>query len=115
MNNKYDWNWVREYYARSQQNSHTSLKELATLFNIPYQTIRLVAAKEGWVGHVALFRGQIDYFTDKQHQQRYLAVAVALVHQDYTRLDEMEQVDDYSNSTNDGRKQSIDERFYDGE
>ena len=115
MNNKYDWDWVREYYSRSQQNSRTTLKELATLFDIPYQTIRLVAAKENWVGHVTIFRDNIDSFIDLQHQQRYLELAVALTHHDYTRLDEMEQLDEYSNSTNDGQKQSIDKRFYDGE
>lgn len=26
---KYDWDWMREYYARSQKNSRTSLKDVS--------------------------------------------------------------------------------------
>lgn len=93
MNNRYDWDWVRSYYVRSQRNSRTSFKELSKLFKIPYQTIRRKAAQEGWVGHTVWFRTQIKYFENMDFQREFLSLAIPLAHKDYSKLGEMEQLD----------------------
>ncbi|UDK95242.1 hypothetical protein EYB33_02780 [Lysinibacillus sphaericus] len=96
-NIKYDWDWMREYYARSQKNSRTSLKDVSELFGVPYQTIRRVAAKENWIGNVAVCRCAelIGYFPSVAHQEQYLKLAVPLAHRDYERLEEMQRFEEW--------------------
>lgn len=88
---------MREYYARSQLNSRTSLKDISKLFGVPYQTVRRIAAKENWVGGVAVCRCAelIVYFPSTEYQEQYLKLAIPLVHRDYENLEEMEQFDDW--------------------
>jgi len=90
-NNKYDWDWMREYYARSQLNSRTSLKDISKLFEVPYQTVRRVAAKENWISNVAICRCAelIEYFPNTEYQEKYLKLATSLAHRDYEKLEEM--------------------------
>jgi len=97
LNLKYDWDWMREYYARSQQNSRTSLKDVSELFGVPYQTVRRVAAKENWVGDFAICRCAelIEYFPSVTHQEQYLKLAVSLAHRDYEGLEEMHRSDEW--------------------
>lgn len=94
MNLKYDWDWMREYYARSCK-SRTSLKDVSELFNVPYQTVRRVAAKENWVGNVAVGRcaNLIDYFKGVEYQECYLNLAKPLAHRNYETLEEMQRFD----------------------
>lgn len=91
MNLKYDWNWMRAYYARSWCNSRTSLKEISELFNVPYQTVRRVAANENWVGHVVIFRDKIEHFQSSEYQEKYLKLAIPLAHRNYETLEEMQR------------------------
>jgi len=88
---------MREYYARSQKISRTSLKDISKLFGVPYQTVRKVAAKENWIGNVAVCRCAelIEYFPSVAHQEQYLKLAVSLAHRDYERLEEMQRLDDW--------------------
>ena len=94
---KYDWDWMREYYARSQENSRTSLKDVSEIFEVPYQTVRRVAAKENWIGNVAVCRCAelIEYFPNTEYQEKYLKLAVSLAHRDYEKLEEMQRLDDW--------------------
>gem|GEM_PF-3345375 len=96
-NIKYDWDWMREYYARSQLNSRTSLKDISKLFEVPYQTVRRVAAKENWIGNVAICRCAelIEYFPNTEYQEKYLKLAVSLAHRDYETLEEMYWFDEW--------------------
>ncbi len=86
---------MREYYARSQLNSRTSLKDISELFEVPYQTVRRVAAKENWIGNVAVCRCAelIEYFPSDTHQEQYLKLAVSLAHRDYEKLEEIQRFD----------------------
>jgi len=88
---------MREYYARSQQNSRKSLKDVSNLFEVPYQTVRRVAAKENWIGNVAVCRCAelIKYFPDTEYQEQYLKLAVSLAHRDYEKLEEMIRFDEW--------------------
>jgi len=88
---------MREYYARSQKNSRTSLKDVSQIFEVPYQTIRRVAAKENWIGNVAVCRCAelIKYFPSVAHQEQYLKLAVSLAHRDYEKLEEMYRFDEW--------------------
>ncbi|MFJ6207339.1 hypothetical protein [Lysinibacillus sp. NPDC092081] len=97
MNLKFDWDWMREYYARSQCISRTSLKDVSKLFGVPYQTVRRVAAKENWIGNVAVCRCAelIEYFPSVEYQERYLELAVPLVHRNYEKLEEMKRFDEW--------------------
>lgn len=97
VNLKYDWDWMREYYARSQKNSLTSLKDVSQIFEVPYQTVRRVAAKENWIGNVAVCRCAelIKYFPSVAHQEQYLKLAVSLAHRDYEKLEEMQRLGDW--------------------
>lgn len=94
MNLKYDWDWMREYYVRSCKN-RTSLKDISELFNVPYQTVRRVAAKENLVGNVAVGRcaNLIDYFESFEDQDSYLNLGKTLAHRNYDILDEMRRFD----------------------
>lgn len=87
MNIKYDWDWMREYYARSQQNSRTSLKDIASLYGVPYQSVRRKAAEENWVGMAAVFRERIQYFKDLETQSQYLYLAKQLARKDYRNVE----------------------------
>lgn len=89
MNDKYNWDWMREYYMRSQENSRTRLKDVATLFDVPYQTVRRKAGQENWVGNAAVFSDKISYFKDQKIQKRYLELAVPLAKKDYRDIDVM--------------------------
>ncbi|EON73838.1 hypothetical protein [Lysinibacillus sphaericus] len=95
MNLKYDWDWMREYYARSCK-SKTSLKDISALFNVPYQTVRRVAAKENWIGNVAVCRCAelIEYFPNMEYQEQYLKMAVSLAHRNYEKLEEIQRLED---------------------
>ncbi|WP_375199493.1 hypothetical protein [Bacillus sp. RS11] len=97
MNMKYDWDWMREYYVRSQQNSRTSLKDVSKLFGVPYQTVRRIAAKENWIGGVAVCRCAelIEYFPDTEYQEQYFKLAKPLAHRNYKELEEMQRFDDW--------------------
>jgi len=97
LNFKFDWDWMREYYSRSQKNSRTSLKDISELFGVPYQTVRRVAAKENWIGNVAVCRCAelIEYFPSVAHQEQYLKLAVSLAHRDYEKLEEMKRFDEW--------------------
>lgn len=88
---------MREYYARSQQNSRTSLKDISKLFGVPYQTVRRIAAKENWIGDVAVCRCAelIKYFLSIEYQERYLELAVPLAHRNYEKLEEMQRFDEW--------------------
>ncbi|RIJ64155.1 hypothetical protein [Rummeliibacillus sp. POC4] len=95
MNTKYDWDWPRSYYARSQRNGRTTLKDVSTLFGIPYQTVRRKAATENWVGHVAIFRDKIEYFPNLEYQERFLELAKPLAHGNIENISEMDKFDTF--------------------
>lgn len=88
---------MREYYARSQLNSRTSLKDISKLFEVPYQTVRRVAAKENWIGNVSVCRCAelIEYFPNTEYQEKYLKLAASLAHRDYEKLEEMYRFDEW--------------------
>ncbi len=88
---------MREYYARSQINSRPSLKDVSELFGVPYQTVRRIAAKENWIGDVAVCRCAelIKYFHDTEYQEQYLKLAIPLAHRNYEKLEEMQRFDDW--------------------
>lgn len=87
MNVKYDWEWMREYYARSQRNSRTSLKDIAALFDVPYQSVRRKAAEENWGGLLVYFREYIEYFPSLEVQQQFLELAKPLTRRNYSNVD----------------------------
>lgn len=94
VNVKYDWQWPREYYARSQCLKKTSLKEVARIFNVPYQSLRRVAAIEEWQGHVFICSnlGLIEHFETVQQQDIFADIAYDLFRRNYDRLDEINSI-----------------------
>lgn len=93
MNSKYDWEWMREYYARSQRNSSTSLKDIAVLFDVPYQSVRRKSAEENWGGLLVYFREYIEYFPNLKVQQQFLELAKPLTRKNYSNVDSILALD----------------------
>lgn len=73
MNKKHDWDEVKHYFVTGDKKT---LKAVASVFNIPYQSVRRVAAKERWVGCRLVYREFGVYCYTAEAQKKELSAGV---------------------------------------